>query len=215
VSKKPMSPERQFILDKTKGKCLYCGLDLTGIKWQADHFHPIIRHPEKGTCVYPKLDTIDNLFPSCAPCNNFKSSNSIEGFRRGIQEQQRIILKSSTGMRQLSRLGLVEFKDTSNFKFWFEHNNITVPTRQELLGIDVDKLRQVKWNYDEVDLCHCTSLPHSNLTLRLLKDGYYMVINTGIDWEQKRMSFPAEDITQLKIKTLTWAIEQGIVVFEE
>ena len=66
MSKKPMSQERQLIFDKTKGKCLYCGLDLTGIKWQADHFHPIIRHPEKGTCVYPKLDTIDNLFPSCA-----------------------------------------------------------------------------------------------------------------------------------------------------
>jgi len=203
---------RQSILDKTGGFCLYCGLDIKGLKWQADHFHPIIRHPEKGTCVYPEFDTIINLFPSCAPCNNFKSASTIEGFRHSIKEQQRITLKASSGLRQLSRLGLVAFTDTKDFKFWYELNGITVPTKAELLGLDLSQLDAVVWDYNVVEECYYVEVEDGILTLRQLRDGRYQTIYTKYNYNKIGMIFLEEHFSIIKIKVLTWAMEHGIIL---
>ena len=204
-----MNKQRKLIFEKTGGKCLYCGVDLTNTKWQADHFHPIIRHPEKGICLYPKLDTIDNLFPSCAPCNNFKSSLSIEGYRYRVLEQQRIVLNESSGLRQLQRLGLVVFPQGDTFKFWFEQSGIEVPDRYTLMGINLSRYSKIIWHRDEADRCDYLRLPDSILTVRQVND-YYLVMNTDYDWYKKSTRLEMGNKKDVLLQAIAWAEAEGI-----
>lgn len=194
-----MNKRRQIIFNKTGGKCLYCGCDLSGTRWQADHVHPIIRHPEKGTCVNPEFDVDANLFPSCAPCNNFKSSSDIEGFRWSINEQFTNVLKYSTGARQLDRLGLLSIESSKPIRFWFENNDIKVPTKLELLGI-----KELVWHVEptEPDSYH-TVTDLGVCSLRLIGNDW-LAIHTMKDWEQNRISHGYCSLEQAKLKTTKW-----------
>lgn len=67
--------KRAEILNKTGGRCHYCGCQL-GDDWQPDHFIPLSRFG---------LDDIRNLVPACKRCNASKSGDSIENFRLRLQ----------------------------------------------------------------------------------------------------------------------------------
>lgn len=67
---------RYLIYQKTNGKCSYCGCDLELNKMQIDHIIPIDRW---GT------NNLENLLPSCRQCNFYKSTMSIEGFRKMVE----------------------------------------------------------------------------------------------------------------------------------
>jgi hypothetical protein len=146
-----MSPKnRKLIFDKSGGKCWYCGCDLTGTRWQADHFYPVIRF--LGKMFYPELNTIDNLVPSCAPCNNFKHASQIEGFRWNVNEQFQNVPKNSTGMRQLMRLGLVDIS-VKPVVFWFEEQGLSVKSEFEICGIS-DESHKIIWREDKQELSY-------------------------------------------------------------
>lgn len=204
-----MNKERQAIFDKTEGRCLYCGDDLSGKRWQADHFHPIVRHQERGTCLFPKLDVIDNIFPACSQCNNFKSSLSIDGFRDRIRNQEGVTIRQSTGLRQLHRLGLVEFKDTTSFKFWYELHGISVPDRDNLMGFDIERYSKLQWHRDETDKCDYLRLPDGVLTLRVVGNTYLAIYTDG-DWNQKRQEFERIPKRDLFYSVILWAESKGI-----
>lgn len=197
-----MNKKRQAIFEKTGGKCLYCGCDLAGTRWQADHVHPIIRHPEKGTCVHPEFDTDENLYPSCGPCNNFKSSYDVEGFRRKVNEQFVNVLKYSTGARQLDRLGLLSINSSDSIKFWFEVNDINVPTKLELMGI-----KELVWhkNNDEPDSYH-TETNLGICSLRHIPNHGWLAIHTKADWEQDRITCKHCNLEAAKLKVTKWII---------
>ncbi len=125
--------DRNLILDKSNGHCWYCGCNLIGTKWQADHFHPIIRYGD-GKCAYPQLDTMTNMVPSCAPCNNYKFCASIDVFRKNVEEQNRLTLQASTGLRMLNRMGRVSFSQEP-VVFWFEMAGLPMPDVYEMLGV--------------------------------------------------------------------------------
>lgn len=65
---------------KYNGRCAYCGTDIEYKDMQVDHFVPKRGWNEEGT------DDISNLMPSCRMCNHYKRANSLEIFRRYIQE---------------------------------------------------------------------------------------------------------------------------------
>lgn len=175
-----MNKKRQKIFDKSGGKCWYCGCELPK-RWQVDHFHPVIR--VNGKPLYPELDIQQNLVPSCAPCNNFKSSSSIEGFRWTINEQFKNTLKNSTGLRQLNRLGLIDM-EKKPIKFWFEKQGITMPNEHELYGVS-DDAKEIEWVYDEVEEAQTASISNYLVTARENNKGL-LVIATTCDWEQER-----------------------------
>lgn len=130
--------QRQAIWDKTGGKCWYCGCDLPG-KWHADHVEPIIRktkivkdHSDSqyshkvvstGECCRPQHDIIDNMVPACIPCNLFKTTFSVEGFRQEIEAQAERVRRYSSGFRIAERFGLVEVKPQP-VTFWFERQGL-------------------------------------------------------------------------------------------
>lgn len=54
-----------------------------------------------------EADTIENLYPACAPCNLFKTSYSLEMFRKQISLQVERGRKSSVNFRTAERFGLI------------------------------------------------------------------------------------------------------------
>lgn len=64
-------------------------------------------------------DTLENQFPACAPCNLFKTSYSLEMFRKQISLQVERGRKSSVNFRTAERFGLVEVVEKP-VVFWFE-----------------------------------------------------------------------------------------------
>ena len=73
---------REVVYKKYNGRCAYCGRRIDIKDMQVDHFLPLRAWgiEESGT------DDISNLMPSCRMCNHYKRANSLEVFRRYIQE---------------------------------------------------------------------------------------------------------------------------------
>jgi hypothetical protein len=198
--------QRKLIYEKSGGLCWYCGCDLSNKKWHADHFYPVLRHPETGKFKYPKMDVVENLVPSCAPCNNFKLASSVEGFRWKVNEQFENTLKTSVGLRQLLRLGLVEFKIENQILFWFEKQCIEMPKKSKLLGIDY-RAEIVEWHYDNVESCFCCDIKAGyTLTIRLIKNTY-LVILTDCEWGKNRTEFEYQGIENIKLFAVDWALQ--------
>ncbi|WP_447868674.1 HNH endonuclease [Rahnella aceris] len=109
--------QRAVLREKFGGKCAYCGCEL-GDKWHADHVEPVLRHMYGGGMVHPERDNMENLVPACHPCNLHKFSQSLDDYRRVIDDGRREFLRSGKG-KALVRMGLVEMKDDP-IVFWFE-----------------------------------------------------------------------------------------------
>ena len=119
--------QRAELKQKYGGKCAYCGCEL-GDKWHADHIEPIVRKSEwvKGVgCVqtgeqyFPENDNIQNMNPACQPCNNNKSTYSLESWRKSLNAYRTTIFRDSTAARHLDRFGLLEIKQAP-IVFYFE-----------------------------------------------------------------------------------------------
>jgi len=70
------------VWDKSDGHCWYCGREL---------------HPFRGFIMehlIPASDggqlTLDNIFPSCKPCNVIKGSRTLEAFRLRLIAKSRL-----------------------------------------------------------------------------------------------------------------------------
>lgn len=69
---------RAEVYEKFGGHCAYCGIKLKLKGWHCDHVIPV---------AAGGVDDICNFFPSCATCNQFKNSSSLESFRIILEEQ--------------------------------------------------------------------------------------------------------------------------------
>lgn len=79
----PISKEtRQAVYRKYTGHCAYCGKEIEYKDMQVDHFKPL-RAWSAEDCG---LDDMTNLMPACRMCNHYKRANTLETFRRYIQE---------------------------------------------------------------------------------------------------------------------------------
>lgn len=137
--------QRQQVREKSGGKCWYCGCDLPEKGWHADHMEPVIRAlpspaartkhqwgetPESVKKLLdnkgmerPQNDTVENMVPACAPCNLFKATFSVEGFRREIEAQVERARKTSVNFRTAERFGLIEARPAP-VVFWFEQQGL-------------------------------------------------------------------------------------------
>jgi 5-methylcytosine-specific restriction endonuclease McrA len=136
--------QRQEVWDKSKGHCWYCGCLLGEKGWHADHVKPVLRFTPSPSAKSnpwqyteeeraeikkivggqkmsePQNDNIKNIVPACAPCNLFKATMSIEGFRSEIEKQVCRGIKSSVNFRTALRFGMIE-ETREPVIFWFEH----------------------------------------------------------------------------------------------
>ena len=131
---------RQLVWNKSNGVCWYCGSQLPEKGWHVDHFHPVHRKSEivpvherknihqtevrfTGEMQHEDLDTLDNMVPSCAPCNLFKSVFPVEEFRKELEKQVERGRKSSVNFRTAERFGQIVVK-TTPIVFWFEMRHL-------------------------------------------------------------------------------------------
>jgi len=129
-----LTPKQRSILRmKFGGYCAYCGCDLPEKGWHADHVEAALRKWEfgprrqdgarrtipTGDHRRPENDVMENLFPACAPCNLFKATFSLEGFREQIAEQTERARQYSVNFRTAERFGQIKVT-ASPIVFWFE-----------------------------------------------------------------------------------------------
>ena len=114
---------REKVYMKYSGRCAYCGEPITYKQMQVDHLVPIFRgwsYEQIEKCGIERgTDDFSNLMPSCAKCNNHKSTFSIEQFRAEIKVQIKRLQRDSSAYRRALKYGLIE-ETNKEVVFYFE-----------------------------------------------------------------------------------------------
>ena len=125
--------QRINVFTKYNGKCAYCGCDINIRQMQVDHIIPkcdFIKHVSNKLKVpsflkhltVEDMNHIDNLNPSCAICNKWKSFNSLESFRDELKQQTKRLNEYSSNYRIAKKYGLVS-ENEIKIKFHFEKSS--------------------------------------------------------------------------------------------
>ena len=113
---------REAVRLKYENRCAYCGCDL-GKMFHVDHIEPHLHTWSESDCKRHGLkkgsDSIENMNPSCARCNRWKSTFSIEDFRKEIGEQLNRLYKYHANYRLAFDYGLL-IENKEPVKFYFE-----------------------------------------------------------------------------------------------
>ena len=107
--------KREAVYKKYDGHCAYCGREIEYKDMQVDHFQPLRACSIDDT----ETDDLSNLMPSCRMCNHYKRANSLETFRRYIEEIPRKLKEN-----YIYKVGIVygEVEEKSHpVKFYFEY----------------------------------------------------------------------------------------------
>lgn len=120
--------DRQLVFDKYKGRCAYCGCELVK-GWHVDHIQAIRRNDSdesiermnkiRTTPLVRGKNLIENYNPACRQCNIWKSTYSIEQFRKEIAEQIKRLNDYNANYRNAKRYGLI-IETNIDVKFYFE-----------------------------------------------------------------------------------------------
>lgn len=115
--------ERDIVYNKYGGRCAYCGCELQK-GFHVDHIVPLRRNESDFSIQrYNKVrgeDSIENYNPACRRCNIWKSTFSIEQFRKEVSEQVNHLNRYSSNYRNAKRFGLVE-ETNKPVIFYFEN----------------------------------------------------------------------------------------------
>lgn len=109
---------REAVYNKCNGHCAYCGIQIPISKMQIDHLIPF-EFADAYAIQGIYLDAFDNLMPACRSCNNYKSSLTLEKFRKSVERWPEVLLRDSVTYRNAVRFGLVEPKPHKVI-FYFE-----------------------------------------------------------------------------------------------
>jgi 5-methylcytosine-specific restriction endonuclease McrA len=112
-----MKPNRQAVHSKYKGHCAYCGCEIAIKDMQVDHVIPQHHVPKYAT--HEAVHCHENHMPACRSCNNYKSGNPLEVFRKMIQNQIEVLRRDRPTFRLAERYGLIECKPKP-VVFYFE-----------------------------------------------------------------------------------------------
>lgn len=119
---KPLTKaERAQVRSMFDGRCAYCG-ELLAARWHADHFEPVMRGVGSYWSGLPAArmenHRIDNMMPSCAPCNISKATFSIDQWRLIIAGHVAVLDRNQPTYRLAKKYGLIaEMQKTVEFYF--------------------------------------------------------------------------------------------------
>ena len=102
--------ERKLIYDICRGKCAYCGCDIELKDMQVDHIYPIYRGGE---------DVLDNMLPACRSCNHYKSTLTIDEFRKHLSGLANRLYRDNVTYRIGLRYGIIT-TSYKNIQFYYE-----------------------------------------------------------------------------------------------
>lgn len=104
---------RRKVYERYNGRCAYCGEEMLYTEMQVDHLVPLSSY---GT------DDLNNLMPACRRCNHYKRANSLEGWRKMLEEIPQKLERDSYIYRVAIDYRLVEPKP-HKVVFYFEEND--------------------------------------------------------------------------------------------
>lgn len=114
---------REQVYLKYGGHCAYCGKEITYKEMQVDHiephWHTLTESEAKRAGLNKGSHDIKNLNPSCARCNKWKSTYSLEMFRKVVETSLDRLERDTPNYRLAKDFGLLIEKKTQIF-FYFE-----------------------------------------------------------------------------------------------
>lgn len=114
--------ERATIRQMFDGRCAYCGEPLAE-RWHADHVEPVMRGVGSYWSGLPAArmenHRIDNMMPSCAPCNISKATFSIDQWRLIIAGHVAVLDRNQPTYRLAKKYGLIS-ETQKPVEFYFE-----------------------------------------------------------------------------------------------
>lgn len=118
-----MKIDRTLVYAKCNGRCAYCGNEITLKQMQVDHIQPCWHTVTEQEAVKYGIKKgshdIDNLNPSCARCNRWKSTFSLEQFRTQVQTSIDRLKRDTPNFNLALDYGLIEIKPIE-IEFYFE-----------------------------------------------------------------------------------------------
>lgn len=120
--------QREEVRARFDGRCAYCGCVLSD-RWHADHHEPVGRDTVldgnrfvfRGEVRNAGADRIENLFPSCAPCNIDKGPDTVENWRWRLARSAELLRRDVPKFRHAERFKVVTVSDDP-IRFYFETN---------------------------------------------------------------------------------------------
>lgn len=108
--------QRAALHSMFNGHCAYCGEQL-GERWHADHVDAVLRY---GSGMDRAVnDRIENLMPSCAPCNLSKATYTLDQWRVVLAKHVESLNSYNTPYRLAKKYGLI-VETAQPVVFYFE-----------------------------------------------------------------------------------------------
>ena len=99
--------ERQEVYEKCRGHCAYCGKEISISEMNVDHLIPMEFY-YAYYAVGIDIDAMHNFMPACRSCNNYKSSMTLERFRKAAERWPEVLMRDSVTYRNAVRFGMVK-----------------------------------------------------------------------------------------------------------
>jgi 5-methylcytosine-specific restriction endonuclease McrA len=103
---------REEVLLKCDKRCAYCGVEITLKQMQVDHiqphWHTFTEQQASQANIVKGSHDLDNLNPSCARCNKWKSTYSVEHFRKVVETSLDRLERDTPNFRLARDYGLIE-----------------------------------------------------------------------------------------------------------
>lgn len=114
---------RIALYEKYNHKCAYCGCDLEYKDMQVDHVNSVYANTDfKQTMTEEEMYSDENLLPACRQCNFYKSTMTLENFRKRIRITMMNNLRKDFGYRLALKYGLI-VENSKDIVFYFETLN--------------------------------------------------------------------------------------------
>ena len=109
---------RQQVYDSLNGHCGYCGCKITIKEMQVDHIEAVYLHEkELKAGKAQEINSIGNYMPACRACNFYKSTMSVEKFRKQLETLPERLEKVFI-YRLAKKYGIVK-ENCGKVKFYF------------------------------------------------------------------------------------------------
>ncbi len=118
--------KREAVYEKCQGHCAYCGKNISIKEMQVDHiephWHTLTEDQALKVGIKKGSHDLENLNPSCARCNKWKSTFSLESFRKVVETSLDRLERDTPNFRLARDFGLLE-TNKKPVKFYFETFN--------------------------------------------------------------------------------------------
>ena len=114
---------RIALYDKYNHRCAYCGCELEYKDMQIDHVESVYANTDyRQTMTEEEMYAEENLLPACRQCNFYKSSMTVDNFRKRLTTTLMENLQKNFNYRLALKHGLIE-EHIDPVRFYFETLN--------------------------------------------------------------------------------------------